>query len=386
MLNPPGRPAPRRRGLATVPRCRATEETAISDATALADLPRLTSLSHAAGCGCKLSLDELTDVLAGVVPTAHPDLLVGHGSGDDAAVWDRPDGRALVATTDFFTPIVDDPDVWGRVAAANAVSDVYAMGARPLFALNLVAWPRDLPFAVLRQVLAGGAAIAAEAGYPAVGGHTIDGAEPLFGQAVVGEVDRDRVLTNAGAVPGQALVLTKAIGTGVVTTATKRHEVDAVRAGGALATPYAAAVASMTRLNRRAAEVGADAGATAATDVTGFGLLGHLHRMAAASGVAAELHADAVPVLPGVRDLLADGYVPGGSQRNADQAGRYLDGEVDDDLRLLLADAQTSGGLLLACDPSAADAAVAALVADGHDAARVGRVLDGPAGTVRVRG
>ncbi len=347
-------------------------------------MPRLTSLSHGAGCACKLSLDELTEILAGVSFPDDPDLLVGATTGDDAAVYRQPDGRVLVATTDFFTPLVDDPATWGRIAAANAVSDVYAMGATPRFALNLVGWPRDLPFSVLEQVLVGASEIAAEAGYLVAGGHSIDSVEPLFGQVVIGDAREDAVLTNAGAAPGQALVLTKPIGTGIVTTALKRCEPLTPDDDGDLATAYAAAVASMTRLNRDAAETALAAGATAATDVTGFGLLGHLHRLASASGVAARVDAATVPVLPRVRDLLAAGYVPGGSQRNAEQAARYLDAEVEDTERILLADAQTSGGLLFACAPDAAEEAVARLVASGHDAAMIGELVDGDAGRVQV--
>ena len=355
--------------------------------TAAATLPRLTSLSHGAGCACKLSLDELTSILEGVSFPGDPDLLVGPTTGDDAAVYRQPDGRVLVATTDFFTPLVDDPATWGRIAAANAVSDVYAMGATPRFALNLVGWPRDLPFTVLDEVLHGAVEIAAEAGYLIAGGHSIDSVEPLFGQVVIGDTTEDAVLTNAGARPGQALVLTKPIGTGIVTTALKRSaplDGDGDDRDGVLATAYAAAVASMTRLNREAARAALGVDATAATDVTGFGLLGHLHRLTAASEVAARLDAAAVPVLPYVRDLLAAGYVPGGSQRNADQAVRYLDAEVADPERVLLADAQTSGGLLFTCAPAAAEVAVAQLRADGHDAAVIGAIEAGDPGTIRV--
>lgn len=355
-----------------------------TDHAAPAPTPRLTSLSHGAGCACKLSLDELTTILQGVSFPGHPDLLVGPATGDDAAVYRQPDGRVLVATTDFFTALVDDPATWGRIAAANAVSDVYAMGATPRFALNLVGWPRDLPFDVLGEVLAGAVEVAVDAGYLIAGGHSIDSAEPLFGQVVIGDTTEDAVLTNAGARPGQALVLTKALGTGIVTTALKRSAPLEDTDDHTLARAYRAAVASMTRLNRDAAEVALVSGATAATDVTGFGLLGHLNRVATASGVGATIDADAVPVLPGVRELLDEGFVPGGSQRNADQAARYLDGPLEGAMRALLADAQTSGGLLFACDPSAAQAAVEQLQDGGHDAAVIGSVTDAAAGTIRV--
>lgn len=346
--------------------------------------PRLTSLSHGAGCACKLSLDELLGVLESVMPSGHPDLLVGTEHGDDAAVWRRPDGRALVATTDFFTPIVDDAATWGRVAATNAVSDIYAMGGTPLFALNVLGWPRDLSFDVLRDVLAGAAEVAAAAGYVVAGGHSIDSAEPTYGQAVIGEVDEHAMLTNRGGRPGHVLVLTKPIGTGIATTAAKRSDVAQATGDGPVGLAYRAAVAAMTRLNDAAAAAAREAKASATTDVTGFGLLGHLHRLALASGVSARLEAGGVPLLPGVTELLDQGFVPGGTQRNANHTVRYLDGDLPHDEVLLLADAQTSGGLLFACDPSAAAAAVENLRATDHTAAVVGELVDGPAGRVMV--
>jgi len=346
--------------------------------------PRLTALSHGAGCACKLSLDELQDILAGVTWPVHDDLLVGLASGDDAAVWRQPDGRVMVATTDFFTPLVDDARDWGRIAATNAVSDVYAMGATPRVALNLVGWPRDLDFDLLREVLDGAVEVAADAGYVIAGGHSIDSVEPLFGQVVIGDADEVDVLTNARAVPGQAIVLTKPIGTGVVTTALKRSPPLTADSDEALAVAYRAAVREMTRLNRDAARIAHEHGATAATDVTGFGLLGHLHRLTSASGVAATLHAQQVPLLPHVGELLDAGFVPGGSQRNAEQAGRFLTDPPSDRTRLLLADAQTSGGLLFSVEVDRAEPAVAALTALGHDAAVVGSTHEGPPGQLRV--
>lgn len=276
-------------------------------------------------------------------------------------------------TTDFLTPVVDDPRTWGRIAAQNAVSDVYAMGGRPLFALNLVAWPRDdLPLSMLGEVLAGGADIGTEGGFLIVGGHSVDDPEPKYGLAVVGEVAPDRVLTNTGLRDGDALVLTKALGVGVATTAIKR--------GQASPEVLATAVASMTASNAAAAQAAVEAGATGATDVTGFGLLGHLAKMAAASGVDAEIDVAAVPIPPGIRALAEAGIVPGGSVRNRNwvlpmvDAGGY--GEID---VLLLADAQTSGGLLFGAAPDLAAAAVAQL---GPPAAVIGSVR---AGTGRIR-
>ena len=304
-----------------------------------------------------------------LAPPGDPNLLVGAQTGDDAAVWRLSDERALVVTADFITPVVDDAHTWGRVAAANAVSDVYAMGGTPMLALNLVGWNVDeLPTELLGDVLEGGASIAAEGGFVVAGGHTVDDPEPKYGMAVVGEVHPDEILTNAGLHPGDVLVLTKPIGAGIATTAIKRD----VASDQLLAD----VVASMTRLNAEAAVAARTAGATGCTDVTGFGLLGHLGRMTLESGVDVTLEVDAVPVIDGVRALLADGVVPGGSQRNlADVVDRIDQGAHDDDAALLLADAQTSGGLLFgAADAGAAADAVATLTASGHTAAVVGTV------------
>jgi selenide,water dikinase len=312
-----------------------------------------------------------------LAPPGDPDLLVGALSGDDAAVWRLSDERALVVTADFITPVVDDARTWGRIAAANAVSDVYAMGGSPLLALNLVGWNVDeLPTDLLGDVLQGGLDIATEAGFVVAGGHTVDDPEPKYGMAVIGEVHPDQVLTNAGLRPGHVLVLTKPLGIGIATTAIKR--------GVAPDTLTHAAVSSMTRLNDLARDAARAAGATGCTDVTGFGLLGHLQRMAEESGVDVTVEVDAVPVLEGARELLAEGVVPGGSQRNLDHVRPGLDpGLHDDDTALLLADAQTSGGLLFgAADRGAAADAVATLQASGHTAAIIGRV--NTAGTGRI--
>jgi selenide, water dikinase len=290
------------------------------------------------------------------------------------------DPNLLVVTADFITPVVDDARAWGRVAAANAVSDVYAMGGTPLLALNLVGWNVDeLPTDLLGDVLQGGLDVAAEGGFVVAGGHTVDDPEPKYGMAVVGEVHPDRILTNAGLRAGQVLVLTKPLGIGIATTAIKRGVDPAGLAD--------AAVASMTRLNAGARDAALAAGATGCTDVTGFGLLGHLHRMAVESDVGVELEVAAIPVLDGVRELLADGVVPGGSQRNLDHVRPSLDlGSHDDDAALLLADAQTSGGLLFgAADEHAAADAVRALEASGHTAALIGHVGTGTAGTIALR-
>lgn len=302
-------------------------------------------------------------MLRRVSPSSHPDLLVGIDTGDDAAVWRLDEARALVVTVDHITPLVDDARTWGRIAATNAVSDVYAMGGRPLFALNLVGWNRDeLPLDLLGDVLEGANDVGREAGFIVAGGHSIDDPEPKFGLVVVGEVDPRRILTNAGFRPGQALVLTKALGVGVVATAIKQ--------GGASPDVVAAAVESMTRLNAGGAAAAVAAGATGATDVTGFGLLGHLARAAEASGVDVRIDTEAVPILPGAWQLAAAGVVPGGSRRNLDWVrDRVEQGVVDDTTVLLLADAQTSGGLLFGAGPEAAAAAVGELRATGHAAA-----------------
>jgi len=283
-----------------------------------------------------------------------------------------------VATVDVITPLVDDARLWGRIAATNAASDVYAMGGRPLFALNIVGWNRDeLPLDLLSDVLAGADDAAAEGGWVTAGGHTIDDPEPKFGCAVVGEVAVDRMLRADALRPGDDLVLTKPLGIGIVSTAVKR--------GAASQDVVAAAVASMTRLNAAAAAAAVGAGATGATDVTGFGLLGHLRRMVEASGVDVHLDADAVPVLQGVRDLLVAGMAPGGSRRNLSWAIERVESDgVDDDTLLLLADAQTSGGLLFGVGDGAEAAVVDELRASGHTAAVVGRVTGAGSGRIHV--
>lgn len=311
---------------------------------------------------------------------ADPRILVDASHRDDAAVFRVAPDRAVVATVDFFSPVVDDAYDFGRIAAANAFSDIYAMGGTPLVALNIVGWPRErLPFELLGEVLRGGADVAREAGAFVVGGHSVDDPEPKYGMVAIGEVPPDRIVTNAGAKPGDVLVLTKPVGTGVLTTAVKRDVLPA--------SAIAQAVRTMTTLNRAAADAMRAAGAHAATDVTGFGLLGHLVTMLEASGVAAEVTAGAVPLLPHAREAAAAGAIPGGTTRNlAALAGavEFAPG-VDQTDRVLLADAQTSGGLLIAVPEAAAPGLVARLERDAAPAAAViGRVVAGRAGTVRV--
>lgn len=301
-------------------------------------------------------------------------------------MWRRPDGRALVSTVDFFPPVTDDAETWGRIAAANAASDIYAMGGRPLFALNVVVWPRErLPLDLLSAVLRGGAAQAQQGGWQVVGGHTTEGPEPVYGQAVTGEVQADRLMRCAGAEPGLSIVLTKPLGTGIITTAHKRLP------PGDVALPtraFGAAVAEMTRLNDTASALAVEAGVTTATDVTGFGLLGHLREMCAAGGTGAVVHTAAVPLLPEVSALAAAGHVPGGTSRNLAAVRRHLDarpGEPEQTLLNILADPQTSGGLLLACTGALAGDLTDALVAAGHSAAVIGETTDSvPAGRIEL--
>ncbi len=296
---------------------------------------------------------------------------------DDAALWRINRRQSLVATVDFFAPVLDDARTWGAIAAANSASDVYAMGGQPLFALNVVAWPRDLlPLDMLGDVLVGGAEVAATGGWVVVGGHSVDGPEPMYGMAVTGMVKTKAALTLRGAQVGNALVLTKPLGTGLLAAAIKASPAQAIATGGPLAVIYHAGVTEMTRLNATAATVALAAKATAATDVTGFGLLGHLREMTRAAGVSARIFTAEVPILPGALDLLSDGEtaISGGSRRNLESLEPVLEGG-DAHTRMLLSDAQTSGGLLFSCDPSAAARAVSQLVSSGHNAAVIGEIV-----------
>jgi selenide,water dikinase len=304
---------------------------------------RLTQYAHGGGCACKIPPGELESVLAGLMGDVHPagpgELLVGLDAGDDAAVVRLANGTAVVATADFFTPVVDSAYDWGRVAAANALSDVYAMGGTPVVAVNLLAWPRDvLPMELAGEVLRGGLDIAREAGCHLAGGHSVDDPEPKYGMAVTGVADPDHLIRNDAGRPGVPLTLTKPLGIGVLNS---RHK--------ATGESFPDAVKAMTTLNRDAAAAAGAAGVTCGTDVTGFGLLGHLHKLARASGVTAVIDAVAVPYLDGAREALRDGYVSGGTRRNLAWVRPFLDaGTIGEDELLLLADAQTSGGLLVA--------------------------------------
>ncbi|MBN9520902.1 selenide, water dikinase SelD [bacterium] len=329
---------------------------------------RLTTLAKRAGCAAKHPPGFLLPLLGMLPPVTDPNVLVGSSTADDAAVYKLSADTALVLTTDFFTPIVDDPRDFGRVAAANALSDVYAMGGTPLAALSVVGFPDTLPSSILGAILAGANEVAAEAGAAIVGGHTIKSEEPIFGLAVTGTVHPDRVLSNAGAKPGDALVLTKPLGLGIITTAAKNGRDERGAIGEA--------VRVMTTLNRAAAEVFTRREVHALTDVTGFGLLGHLRNMTAASRVTAGVWVDRVPVLGAAREYVAAGIAPGGTRANLKFLADWVDyaSDVSEAERLLLCDAQTSGGLLAAVPEADAEATVRALADAGVTGAVVGRI------------
>lgn len=312
---------------------------------------------------------------------ADPNLLLGLDVPDDAAVYRINDETALVQTVDFFTPVVDDPYQWGQIAVANALSDVYAMGGTPLTGLNLVGWPKDLDLDLLARVLEGGADKAEEAGCAVVGGHTVDDPEPKFGMAVTGVVHPDKIVTISTARPGMSIILTKPLGMGIIATACKAGRIDKallIRGTRLMATLNAAAAGAMTQV-----------GAAACTDVTGFGLLGHLRGMLVASGCSANLVADHVPILDGVGGLAMQGLVPGGTGRNQSYFGPFVDfdSDIDEILRVIMFDAQTSGGLLIVVERSKQEAMVKALRRAGTpSAAVIGRIAGGPSGTIRVAG
>ena len=310
-------------------------------ATTQAGSLRLTQYAHGGGCACKIPAGELEQIVAGLhgsIPAPSAEVIVGLDDGDDAAAVRVADGLAAISTADFFTPVVDDPLAWGRIAAANALSDVYAMGGTPVMAINLVGWPRDvLPIELLTEVLRGGLEVATKASCPVIGGHSIDNPEPIYGMAVTGTADPDRLLRNDAAAPGLPISLTKPLGLGILNN---HHK--------STGTMHDEAVAVMTTLNRDASQAALAAGVRAATDVTGFGLLGHLYKMCRASDVAAVIDAAAVPYVAGAREALAAGHVPGGSRRNLDWVRPHLLAEdVSEEELILLADAQTSGGLLV---------------------------------------
>lgn len=342
---------------------------------------RLTQFSHGGGCGCKIAPGVLEQILAKGAPGMVPkDLLVGIETSDDAAVYRINERQAIVATTDFFMPIVDDPFDFGAIAATNAISDVYAMGGQPLFALALVGMPvNQIPLEVIRKILEGGESVCAHAGIPIAGGHTIDSVEPIYGLVAIGLVDPRNLKRNAGAKPGDKLVLGKPIGVGIHSAALKKGKLD--DAG------YKAMIAATTKLNTPGTRLGEIAGVHALTDVTGFGLLGHLLEIAKGSGTGAHLDWKAIPLLPGAIEFAREGILTGASGRNWTGYGARvkLGAGIGDAERAILTDPQTSGGLLVACEPAACDEVLEVFRSQGFDrAAVVGEIVAGPA-EVEVR-
>jgi len=337
----------------------------------------LTSMARGAGCGCKLGKAALVEALRGMPSIVDPNVLVGFDGADDAAVYRLGDDLAVCATIDFFTPVVDDPATFGAIAATNAMSDVFAMGATPLFALAVTAFPRDGDAEALAAIIRGGAERALAEGCPVLGGHTIDDPEPKYGLAVIGTAHPDRLLTNDAGRPGDHLLLTKPLGVGVVA--------HAARAGAASAALLAQATEQMLTANRAAADAACASGVRCATDVTGFGLVGHAQEVAAASGVCVEISAARVPILEGVVQLAEAGFVPGGTGRNRDYAAHHAEFDgVGDAVGALLFDPQTSGGLLLAVAPERTEVLHAELASRGVSAWEIGSLTAGPAGRVRV--
>ena len=349
----------------------------------IAEKPRLTSLAHGGGCGCKIAPAVLSEIMSGM-PAMGPyaGLMVGTETSDDAAVWKLNDEQALVATTDFFMPVVDDPFDFGRIAATNALSDVYAMGGTPILALAIVGMPVDrLSAETIGAILAGGASVCAAAGIPVAGGHSIDSVEPIYGLVALGLVHPDRVLTNRGGRAGDVLILTKGLGVGVLSAAFKQEKLDAEG--------YAALIASTTQLNTLGAKLGAVDGVHAVTDVTGFGLLGHALEMSRGAGLRVEIDAAAPVLLEEVEALARGGVRTGASTRNWASYGDQVELPVglEDWRRDLLTDPQTSGGLLIATAPEAADGLLALARAEGFDKVRiVGRLTVGSAGVRVTRG
>ncbi|CAN7437811.1 selenide, water dikinase SelD [Pseudoduganella sp. LjRoot289] len=337
---------------------------------------KLTSFSHGGGCGCKIAPGVLSEILKNSHGFPVPkELMVGIETSDDAAVYKLNEEQALIATTDFFMPIVDDPFDFGRIAATNAISDVYAMGGTPIMALALVGMPvNKLPLETIGQIIRGGESICAEAGIPIAGGHTIDSVEPIYGLVVLGLVHPSKVKRNSGALPGDVLVLGKPLGVGVLSAALKKDKLDA--------DGYAAMIANTTKLNKPGQALATMAGVHAMTDVTGFGLLGHLLELARGAGLEAQLDMANIPLLPGVEQLATDGYFTGASGRNWDAYGKdvALAAAVTPAQQALLTDPQTSGGLLVACDPASVDEVLALFQREGFAAAAViGAMHSGPA-------
>jgi selenide, water dikinase len=349
-------------------------ETALATDITEAPVVRLTSLAHGGGCGCKLAPSVLQQLLADQVETHHfRQLLVGTETGDDAAVWQIDDSTCVIATTDFFMPMVDDPHDFGQIAATNAISDVYAMGGRPIMALAILGMPLDkIPMHMVREILKGGRAVCATAGIPVAGGHSIDSPEPIYGLAVIGTCRPEDLRRNSGAKPGDALILTKGLGVGIYSAAIKKQ---ALPSAG-----YAEMIASTTLLNRIGPELAQDANVHAITDVTGFGLLGHALEMARGSGCALVIRDRDIPIFAEAASLAERGFVTGASRRNWASYGDavLLTPDMPEWRRHLLTDPQTSGGLLVACEPDGAASLVEKIIAGGYESARlVGSVEPG---------
>ncbi len=337
---------------------------------------RLTSFSHGGGCGCKIAPGVLSDILRNTrAPFVPPELMVGIETGDDAAVYKLNDRQALIATTDFFMPIVDDPHDFGRIAATNAISDVYAMGGTPIMALALVGMPIDkLPLEVIRRILEGGESVCTEARIPIAGGHTIDSVEPIYGLVVMGLVDPEKVKKNQGARAGDQLILGKPLGVGVLSAAVKKNRLDA--AG------YRELIATTTKLNTPGRPLADVAGVHAMTDVTGFGLLGHLLPMCHNAKLRADLAMDRIPLLPRVETMAAEGFITGASARNWASYGKEvaLAAAITPAQKALLTDPQTSGGLLVACSPEAAEEVLSIFQHEGFaQASVIGEMREGSA-------
>jgi selenide, water dikinase len=342
----------------------------------LKTIPRLTSLSHGGGCGCKIAPGVLQQILSKANnPIMPKELLVGIETSDDAAVYQINETQAIVATTDFFMPIVDDPFDFGRIAATNAISDVYAMGGTPLFALALVGMPiNTLPLDQIKLILDGGESVCRDAGIPIAGGHTIDSVEAIYGLVAIGLVNPKNLKRNAGAKPGDKLILGKPLGVGVLSASLKKEKLD--QAG------YKAMIDSTTKLNTPGIKLGTLPGVRALTDVTGFALLGHLLEIARGSKCAATIDFDKLPLIPGVMEMARNGFVTGASGRNWAGYGHdiTIDAKYGEEHRNLLTDPQTSGGLLVACDPSIADEVLSIFKAEGfHHAAVIGEMTEGAA-------
>ncbi len=330
---------------------------------------RLTQFSHGGGCGCKISPSVLREILSDTpfvsnLAEAYPNLMVGIEHGDDAAVYRLNDEQAIVATTDFFMPIVDDPFEFGRIAATNALSDVYAMGGRPLFALAIVGMPiGKLPNDIIRKILAGGESVCKQAGIPIAGGHSIDAPEPIYGLVGIGVVDPRKVKTNSGGQPGDILILGKPLGVGIFSAALKKDALSDEQ--------YRAMIAATTQLNTPGADLSDTAGVHALTDITGFGLLGHLLEISRASKLAARVELSRLPLLPGASELAQAGHITGASLRNWESYGAEVElgAGIADWQRALLTDPQTSGGLLVSCTPESRDAVLAIFSKHGFAAA-----------------